>query len=719
MTDQNLSGRIPLYRRIKRWQIILLIVIFATLVRLWAAWQLPIDADEPVYLKAGQAYAQMIKSGNLAGILQSDVNFEHPPLVKLMYSLPYVFVEPSFDRPVELTINRLISVAWGVLAVWVLALIDPLAGFFLATDSRVIKYTSEVYLESFPLFAGLMAIYAYRRLEHSPGKRRWFWISAALLGAAVAGKYPYGVFAIPILAMMWLGKRPSLKELGLYFLAALLAFFVLDPAIWLDPAGRLWHSLTFHVDYSTRGSDVLMANYPWYQPLGWISAMVSWHPQVFFIPTPDVLILGLAVLGAYWEWKRRPWAVVWAVGALLLLFAWPTHWPQYTLILIPALCLMAATGLRVSWKWLVEFADQWNLSEGVLPHPGRVFWIGMVILSLAIVLFKVGYEVQRAMARSGWSTVTQEVSPLPSNAIHAMTVASDGRVGIATDGGVAFWQPNPQSPWGEQPQALNQENSGLADDRVYALLEDRAGGWWIGTASGLSHWDGHQGWQTLKGRDLGLEIDQIQVVEPDQKGQIWVGTNAGAAVYDGQSWKALTTQNSGLADNAIFAIAEQVEGGRSYVWFGTLKGVSRLDQANGSWQSFDLSSYSLGWSGVADLLVDHQNRVWVATLGDGASLWDGKTWTTYRNSNSSIPLNSVTTIYESEEGVFWLGLSYSTEPGGLVARFDGSAWQTYSPGNSGYNGDEATAMILDQDQRLWIGTAINGLQIFQLSQSSH
>ncbi len=691
-----------------------MIVIFATLVRLWAAWQLPIDADEPVYLKAGQTYAQMIKSGNLAGIIQSDVVYEHPPLVKLMYSLPYVFIQPSFGQPVELIINRLISVAWGVLAVWVLALIDPLAGFLLAADSMVIKYTSEVYLESFPLFAGLMAITAYRKLEQLPGRRRWFWISAALLGAAVAGKYLYGAFAIPILAMMWHGKRPSLKQLGFYFLAALIAFFVLDPAIWSNPPARLWQSLTFHVDYSTRGSDVLMANYPWYQPLNWIGSMVSWHPQVFFIPTPDVLILGFAILGAYWEWQRRPWSVVWAIGALLLLFAWPTHWPQYTLILIPAMCLVAATGLRVSWKWLVEFADQWNLSEGVLPHPGRAFWIGMAILSVGIVLFKVGFEVQRAMARSGWSTVAQEVSPLPSNAIHALTAASDGRVAIATDGGVAFWQPNPQSPWGDQPQALTQENSGLADDRVYALLEDRAGGWWMGTASGLSRWDGQQAWQTLKGRDLGLEVDQIQVVEQDQKGQIWVGTNAGAAVYDGQSWKALTTQNSGLADNAVFAIAEQVEAGRSTMWFGTLKGASRLDQANGSWQSFDLSSYSLGWSGVSDLLVDHQNRVWVATLGDGASLWDGKNWTTYRNSNSSIPLNSVTTIYESGAGVFWLGLSYSTEPGGLVARFDGSAWQTYSPGNSGYNGDEATAMILDQDQRLWIGTAINGLQIFQL-----
>jgi ligand-binding sensor domain-containing protein len=64
--------------------------------------------------------------------------------------------------------------------------------------------------------------------------------------------------------------------------------------------------------------------------------------------------------------------------------------------------------------------------------------------------------------------------------------------------------------------------------------------------------------------------------------------------------------------------------------------------------------------------------------------------------------------------MFWLGFSYSTEPGGLVARFTNETWQTYSPENSGYDGDEPAALAVDPDHRLWIGTAIHGLQIFQM-----
>ena len=69
----------------KRRRDLFFIVLLALLLRLWAAWQLPVDADEPVYLQAAYDYAQFIRAGEAASIINYSQNFEHPPLVKLLY----------------------------------------------------------------------------------------------------------------------------------------------------------------------------------------------------------------------------------------------------------------------------------------------------------------------------------------------------------------------------------------------------------------------------------------------------------------------------------------------------------------------------------------------------------------------------------------------------------------------------------------------------------
>jgi hypothetical protein len=69
---------------------------------------------------------------------------------------------------------------------------------------------------------------------------------------------------------------------------------------------------------------------------------------------------------------------------------------------------------------------------------------------------------------------------------------------------------------------------------------------------------------------------------------------AGYLSMSGKPGRLLITKNSCQADYAIFTMAEQVDGGIPYLWFGTLNGVSRLNEANGDWQTFtpDNSGYN-------------------------------------------------------------------------------------------------------------------------------
>ncbi len=707
-------------RRWKRWHAIVLVVFIGLAVRAWAAWQLPIDYDEPTYLNAGYDYAQMLKTGNWQGIINYDTNQEHPPLVKLMDALPFLFTEPKYGSTTEFYVDRAMSVFWGTLAVLILALIDPWAGFFLALDSMVIKYSSQVYLEALPLFFTLLAVFSFRRSYQKPGLNRWFWISAIALGIAIAGKYLYAVVGLAILALFIIQKKYQIKDALVYGLVVLFAFWAFDPRLWTDPLNRLYASLVFHLQYA-QGSDVLRASYPWYQALNWITASVPWHPEVFFFPTLDLVVFILALAGLVFTWRKNLWIGVWGVTNFLVLLAWPTKWPQYTLIMIPALCLLAAAGLRWLVAWLKSFEDYWQVFTNLLPRPGKVFWGALILFVAALGVGKLAVEIQRSEGKVGWQSIQADLSPLPSNFVNDIVTAPDGQVTLATDKGISFWIPTEQSPWGDTPQTFTPQNSGLADLQVNVALPSGSmpGGstaagnksWWIGTKNGLNYYDPAQGWKTWRGSDMGLSGSQVNALAKDDLGNLWVGTNAGAAFFDGH-WKTYTAQNSGLGDNSVFSIA--IQPGKA-AWFGHLKGVSRMDLATGEWTQFDLSKYGFGWGGTVSLIVDRQDRIWAGTLGSGLNMWDGKAWTNYLVSNSGLPQNNVNRVLEGGNGILWLGCSYSTSPGGTLASFDGENWKVYDSTMTGFSGAEPVVLAMDQNNKLWIGTRGHGVDTFQTS----
>ncbi|MGD9374282.1 MAG: transcriptional regulator, partial [Anaerolineae bacterium] len=332
-------------RRQTRLLVLVAIVLLALLLRSWAALRLPLDYDEPVYLRAAEAYARALAEGDLAGIVDYAENREHPALGKLLYAFALLGVGQDADWMVAVYASRFVSVIFGVLTALLLALFDPLAGGLLAIHTLAVKYTAQVYLEALPHLASLAAVLA---LVRSTGRRdRWFWLSALALGVTAAGKFTYLPIVLVILYVAVWEKRIRWPDLLLYGAVAVATFWLLNPTLWREPFSRLFDSLFFHLRYST-GSEVELVAYSWHRPLYWISRAepIVWHPEVFFYPGLDGLIFVLALPGLYWEWHQRRWVVVWIVTSVILLLLWPTKWPQYTLILTPALCLSASSTVR-------------------------------------------------------------------------------------------------------------------------------------------------------------------------------------------------------------------------------------------------------------------------------------------------------------------------------------------------------------------------------------
>ncbi len=680
-----------------------LIVLAGLLVRAWAAWLLPVDADEPVYLRAASAYAQALRAGGLQGIINSPENPEHPPLVKLLYSLGYLVLPVRYDALYQLYAARALSVFFGTLTVALAALFDPIAGLFLALHSMTIKYTAEAYLEALPQFTALLAVLALRRARQ--GDRRAWWVSAVALGATAAGKLTYLV-VLPALAVLLWEQRPwERRRLAGYIALALGTFWLLTPSLWTAPLARLKAMLTFHIAY-THSSAVMHAAYPWYQPLLWIINDVPWHPHVFFFFTFDRYVIWFLVPGLVLAWKRREsWASVWFISALVTLLVWPTKWPQYTLTLTVPLCLLSALALRALITWARAMDEYWGWFDSVFPRPPRWAIAVAVIFITGLTLGQVSYEVEMAQGRRGWSQFTRDTAPLLSDTIYDVAVGQDGRIALASDSGLTFWTPGQNFLWDGGVEHWTPANSPLPTRSVVRVLAAQDGSWWLGTEIGLVHYTGSR-WEFWGAEELGLPAAQVRALWEDASGQLWVGTLRGATRGQGQAWQALPE----LGDQAVFAITER----DGEVWFGTEQGISRYDRRSQIWSHLDRKALGLNWGGVVDLLVASDGTIWAATQGDGALHGDGLSWEHF-TVRDGLPANTLRCFIELEDGTLWIGAGYPTEPGGLIITWDGTRWRKLTPRNSGYAGSEPLNFARDAQGGLWIATATDGVQYYRLN----
>ena len=338
------------------------------------AARLPVDFDEDDYMRAGQILADEIRTGNPSILLENNYRIEHPQFVKVLIAAVMVGMEPIqripelrvtanpyelMHRPTLAAVRRM-EVAFGVLAVTALALVSPVAGIFLATSTWVIKYTSQVMLESVPLLFSLLgvALYEFARGASSARRRRLAYVASAIgIGLAVGAKYPYAIAGLAIvvdrLRRARRGESLNLKDAVGWTSIAALAFFAVNPYLWSDPIGRLIASAAYHPAYAA-SEQVQSTGYPMWQQLIWLMQSVPWHDgqNIFFVKL-DTLMLPLAIVGIVPLARKRPVYAIWlGLGAVALLL-WPTKWPQYLLTIAVPYALAGAAGLALIAKFAI------------------------------------------------------------------------------------------------------------------------------------------------------------------------------------------------------------------------------------------------------------------------------------------------------------------------------------------------------------------------------
>ena len=332
-----------------------------------------------------------------------------------------------------------------------------------------------------------------------------------------------------------------------------------------------------------------------------------------------------------------------------------------------------------------------------------------------------------------WEVYTTDEG-LPDNMITAILAAEDGALWVGTLKGVSHFVPNGGDS-GRWEVFLPQD--GLAGEHVTALLKDSEGILWVCTTEGVSLYDGQQ-WRTWTERD-GLASSDVRAIFQDSDGGLWLGTTGGVSYcnsnwrlsslprgeggesavsyevsalaqgrdgalwiatlgggviqYQGGQWHTYTLAD-GLADDNVFALAEDPWGA---LWFGTAGGVSRY--LAGSWEVFTTTA-GLPTDVVLSVAVAGDGTLWFGTAGGGVACYqpdDG--WHTFTQSDG-LADNYVRAIAEAQDGALWLGTSKG------VNRFDGHSWEAFTSQstNGGLPGDEVRQICCAPDGSLWFAT---------------
>lgn len=399
---------------------VVVVTAIAWTLRERAVNKLPVDFDEDDYLRAAQQFTQLIRTDDWAGFQETNYRTEHPPLSKILYGISLLSAPEApliLDRPTsagpdnylprELLFNaRSVGQVFGTLTVFLLSLLNPIAGLFLATHTMTIKYVSQVMLEALPALTSLVTVMAYIQSKKQKSAPGWLVISAIFLGLTAASKYLYCIVGIAILIDWYMVSKEN-DNLRLFFQnilfwggLALVVFFLADPYLWPDPIARLKESVFYHAGYATGASEVENAGFPFWQPFVWLNTSAFyWHEDVFVISL-DLVITILAAFGIARLWRKERTYVLWLAIAVVFLLLWPTKWPQYILVLTVPLSLAAGETILLGWETTREGLSRRRHGKEPKEHFNRrevarsIPWLvpGLIVFA-AFTLFPLIFQV--------------------------------------------------------------------------------------------------------------------------------------------------------------------------------------------------------------------------------------------------------------------------------------------------------------------------------------
>ncbi len=290
---------------------------------------------------------------------------------------------------------------------------------------------------------------------------------------------------------------------------------------------------------------------------------------------------------------------------------------------------------------------------------------------------------------------------------------------------------------------------GLAQSKVYTIIQDNMGYIWLGTENGVSRFDGNTFINYTT--ENNMASNGVRVIYQDSDNRLWFGhIGGGITVYFNHSFREVTDKFNLKNDitsfaedkNGKFWITSHGSGALSFPLneFGTdslqpviYKGkqglsdrIFSVSSANDSTlffltdvgikkyfdrpQTFDF--YRLKglpkFFMTTTMYEDSKGNQWFGTHNGGLYKYypENETFKVF-DVRDGLSHNFISTIAEDSKGNIWAGTW-----GGGITRFSGDSMLVFDTHN-GLHGSKIQAIIEDREGNMLIGTHENGLDIFK------
>ena len=237
-------------------------------------------------------------------------------------------------------------------------------------------------------------------------------------------------------------------------------------------------------------------------------------------------------------------------------------------------------------------------------------------------------------------------------------------------------------------------SSGLSDNFIEALLVDREGNLWVGTAAGLNRL--RRGNLLVFGPNQGLGYGPVQGLAEVSPGVIWAGKGSDG-IYCGQG-RNFTPLDAGGQFRQQLRVTALLAAQDGSCWVGRANGLLHFREPTAA--GGGVVEAALPGLDVTALAQDRQGSLWVGTREGQLWVRSQRKWLGRTNAWQPHPISA---LVPDGEGTLWVG----TDGGGLH-RFLGQTHVRFDKRN-GLLSDSVRTLYLDSTGTLWIGTTGGGL----------
>lgn len=156
--------------------------------------------------------------------------------------------------------------------------------------------------------------------------------------------------------------------------------------------------------------------------------------------------------------------------------------------------------------------------------------------------------------------------------------------------------------------------------------------------------------------ETGLPQNSVNALLQTNDGYIWCGTEEGLARFDGVNFTVFNEDNTPeITSNYISSL---LEGSSGILWIGTQNGL--LSYQNGQFTHYGKDD-GFKATVVRCIAEDRQKNIWIGSDSNGLFRWDGASFTAYLAKESDeeygLPANSIRSLFKAQDGKLWIGTS--------------------------------------------------------------